>query len=70
MAVVIAGITAAAWSVSAERETRTRFPEKDRFFPSRWYIQKASHGGFTALTGDRWSKQIIEHEKALAAKNE
>ena len=33
---VIFGITAMAWSVSAEREYRTRYPEPDRFFPSRW----------------------------------
>ena len=33
---VIFGITAMAWSVSAEREYRTRFPEAHRFFPSRW----------------------------------
>ncbi|MCJ1418282.1 hypothetical protein MMC32_004629 [Xylographa parallela] len=35
MAAVVVGITAMVWSVSAERETRTRFPEKGRFFPSR-----------------------------------
>lgn len=33
---VIFGITAYAWSVSAEREFRHRFPEKGQFFPSRW----------------------------------
>ncbi|KAI1856836.1 hypothetical protein JX265_011477 [Neoarthrinium moseri] len=48
---VIVGITALAWKLSAERETRHNFPEPGRFFPSRY-----------------WSKQIIEHEKAEAAK--
>ena len=38
MAAVMIGITAMAWSVSAEREVRTRFPEEGRFFPSRWYV--------------------------------
>jgi len=32
---VIFGITALAFSVSAERETRTKFPEPGRFYPSR-----------------------------------
>ncbi|KAI9672538.1 MAG: hypothetical protein M1817_003304 [Caeruleum heppii] len=32
---VMFGITAYVWSVSAEREFRTRFPEEGRFFPSR-----------------------------------
>ena len=35
MGVVIFGITAIAWNISAEREFRTRMPEKGRFFPSR-----------------------------------
>ncbi|KAL8969661.1 MAG: hypothetical protein Q9183_001895 [Haloplaca sp. 2 TL-2023] len=35
MGVVIFGITAMAWSISAEREYRTKFPEPGRFFPSR-----------------------------------
>lgn len=37
MAAVILGITAMAWSISADREQRSRFPEERRFFPSRWY---------------------------------
>ncbi|KAI9763133.1 MAG: hypothetical protein M1840_000898 [Geoglossum simile] len=36
MGAVIVGITAMAWSVSAGREERTRFPKEGRFFPSRW----------------------------------
>jgi len=36
MAGVIIGITAMVWSISADRETRTKFPEEGRFFPSRW----------------------------------
>jgi hypothetical protein len=32
---VILGIAALAFSVSAEREERTKFPEPGRFFPSR-----------------------------------
>ncbi|MCJ1271605.1 hypothetical protein MMC22_011507 [Lobaria immixta] len=51
MAGVIIGITALVWRVSAEKEVRTRFPEKGRFYPSRW-----------------WSKQIIEHERAMKGK--
>lgn len=51
MGVVMIGITAIAWNISAEREVRPRMPEKGRFFPSRY-----------------WSKQIIEHERAEAAK--
>jgi hypothetical protein len=35
MGVIIFGLTAFMWSVSAEREVRTRFPEEGRFFPSR-----------------------------------
>lgn len=35
MGLVIFGITAMAWSISAEREYRTKFPEPGRFFPSR-----------------------------------
>ncbi|KAF6220606.1 hypothetical protein HO133_003039 [Letharia lupina] len=51
MGVVVIGITAIAWNISAEREIRPRMPEKGRFFPSRY-----------------WSRQIIEHERAEAAK--
>ena len=35
MSVVVFGITAMAFSISAEREYRPRMPEKGRFFPSR-----------------------------------
>ncbi|KAL8827140.1 MAG: hypothetical protein Q9191_003369 [Dirinaria sp. TL-2023a] len=35
MAAVVVGITAIAWSVSAEREVRYKMPDPDRFFPSR-----------------------------------
>lgn len=35
---IVIGLTAMVWKVSAEREVRTRFPEKGRFFPSRWFV--------------------------------
>ena len=35
MAGVVFGIAAMAFSVSADREHRTKFPEAGRFFPSR-----------------------------------
>ena len=35
MGLVVLGITAIAFSISAEREFRPRMPEKGRFFPSR-----------------------------------
>ena len=35
MLTAIAGITTFVWSVSAEREFRTKFPEPGRFYPSR-----------------------------------
>ena len=35
MAGVIIGITAIAWSISADREVRYKMPAPDRFFPSR-----------------------------------
>lgn len=38
MAGVIIGITAIVWRIGAEKEVRTRFPEKGRFFPSRWWV--------------------------------
>lgn len=41
MAGVIIGITAMVWSVSADREIRTRFPEEGRFFPSRWSVYES-----------------------------
>jgi len=37
---VMIGIVAMVWSVSAEREVRTKFPEKGRFFPSRWWSKQ------------------------------
>ncbi len=37
MGVVVIGITAIAWNISAEREFRHKMPEKGRFFPSRQY---------------------------------
>jgi hypothetical protein len=36
MGVVMLGITACAFAVSADREERTSFPEEGRFYPSRW----------------------------------
>ncbi|MCJ1365810.1 hypothetical protein MMC16_004935 [Acarospora aff. strigata] len=38
MAGVIIGITAMVWSISADREVRTKFPEEGRFYPSRWSV--------------------------------
>lgn len=64
MAGVVIGITAMAWNISAEREVRTRFPEEGRFYPSRWWVSRIT-GCVSALTKtNRWSKQIIEHERA------
>ena len=72
MAAVIFGITAMAWSVSAEREVRTKMPEKGRFYPSRWYvlwrIEPCLKLGTDTLCF-RWSKQIIEHEKAIKSQS-
>ena len=36
MGFVMFGFTLAAWNVSAEKEYRTRMPEPNKFFPSRW----------------------------------
>ena len=71
MGVVVLGITAIAFSISAEREFRPRMPEKGRFFPSRQYGQSFSLqlGCANAdVVWSRWSKQIREHERAEAAK--
>ncbi|KAH9891377.1 hypothetical protein F4778DRAFT_331444 [Xylariomycetidae sp. FL2044] len=44
MMVVVGGITAVAWSLSAKLEHRHRMPEPDRFFPSRhWSKQIKEH---------------------------
>ncbi|EAS31364.3 uncharacterized protein CIMG_06843 [Coccidioides immitis RS] len=40
MGAVIFGISAMAFSLSAEREFRTKFPEPGRFFPSRWWSKQ------------------------------
>ncbi|KAL8845107.1 MAG: hypothetical protein Q9205_001989 [Flavoplaca limonia] len=40
MGVVIFGITAIVWGISADREYRTRFPEPGRFFPSRYWSRQ------------------------------
>ncbi|KAK2787402.1 hypothetical protein FQN53_005313 [Emmonsiellopsis sp. PD_33] len=34
------GIAAMAFSVSAQKEIRTKFPEQGRFFPSRWWSKQ------------------------------
>lgn len=65
MASVMVGIVAIAWSVSADREERTKFPEPGRFYPSRKWVH---HLGLLQkvwkLTSVRsWSRQIIEHER-------
>ena len=36
MGLVVLGFTGIAFNYSAQNEFRTRFPEKGRFFPSRW----------------------------------
>ncbi|KAI9762056.1 MAG: hypothetical protein M4579_000692 [Chaenotheca gracillima] len=44
MGTVMIGIVAFAWGLSSQLETRTKFPEKDRFFPSRmWTKQIIEH---------------------------
>lgn len=40
MSLVIVGLTAVAWSVSAEREVRYKMPEPGRFFPSRKQVSQ------------------------------
>jgi hypothetical protein len=35
MGAIVVGLTAFMWSVSAEREVRTKMPEPGRFSPSR-----------------------------------
>jgi len=40
MGLVIFGITALAWRVSAEREVRYRMPEEGRFYPSRYWSRQ------------------------------
>ncbi|EEQ88778.1 hypothetical protein RJZ56_004336 [Blastomyces dermatitidis] len=37
---VMFGVAAMAFSVSADREVRTKFPEQGRFFPSRWWSKQ------------------------------
>ncbi|KLJ11121.1 hypothetical protein EMPG_13572 [Blastomyces silverae] len=37
---VMFGVAAMAFSVSADREFRTKFPEQGRFFPSRWWSKQ------------------------------
>ncbi|KAE9363641.1 hypothetical protein N431DRAFT_474655 [Stipitochalara longipes BDJ] len=37
---VIVGLTAMMWKLSAEREFRTKFPEDGRFFPSRYWSKQ------------------------------
>ena len=67
------GFTAAIWNISAEREHRYKMPEPGKFFPSRWYspLLKAKQSKAKqehVLIRTRWSKQIIEHEKAMKGK--
>lgn len=64
MAGVIIGITAMVWNISAERERRTRFPEEGRFYPSRWWVRRSKGFVSTLTYVNRWSKQVIEHERA------
>ncbi|KAI9824404.1 MAG: hypothetical protein M1832_001939 [Thelocarpon impressellum] len=40
MATVIVGITLFAWRTSAELETRDKFPEPGRPYPSRWWSKQ------------------------------
>ncbi|KAH8155285.1 uncharacterized protein LAJ45_00295 [Morchella importuna] len=37
---VIGGCVALMWKLSAEREYRTRMPDPDRFFPSRYWSKQ------------------------------
>ncbi|KAJ9660066.1 hypothetical protein H2198_002763 [Neophaeococcomyces mojaviensis] len=37
---VIVGLTGILWRMSAEREVRTRMPDPDRFFPSRYWSRQ------------------------------
>ncbi|GAB7358954.1 hypothetical protein MBLNU230_g5029t1 [Neophaeotheca triangularis] len=37
---VIVGLTAMAWSVSADREHRDKMPEPGRFYPSRYWSRE------------------------------
>jgi hypothetical protein len=64
MGSVIIGLTAFMWSVSADREYRTKFPDPDKFYPSRQYVYSGKLL-WTMLTYRSWSKQIIEHEKEI-----
>ncbi|KZF23401.1 hypothetical protein L228DRAFT_267408 [Xylona heveae TC161] len=40
VAAVIIGLSAIAFSISSDRETRSKFPEPGRFFPSRWWSRQ------------------------------
>ncbi|EHA54692.1 hypothetical protein MCOR27_001209 [Pyricularia oryzae] len=36
----IIGVTAVVWKISAEKEWRPRMPEKDRYYPSRYWSKQ------------------------------
>jgi hypothetical protein len=72
--VVMAGVLAATWSFSAERETWARKPEAWEWHPSRLYVSPGPNASFEVALGtiserasadksNRWSKQLIEYEK-------
>ncbi|KAK2066827.1 hypothetical protein P8C59_000611 [Phyllachora maydis] len=55
---VVVGITALAWKLSAEREVRYKMPEPGRFYPSRYWSKQL-------IEYDRAQKKEAEHDKAL-----
>ncbi|AEO66898.1 c4d8a05a-6fa0-4e34-9dee-7ee2dd0bca09 [Thermothielavioides terrestris] len=57
---VIFGITAWLWKLSAELEYRHHMPEPDRFFPSRYWSKQI-------IEYERAQKEKMEKEKAKAA---
>ncbi|KAK2764312.1 hypothetical protein FQN54_009004 [Arachnomyces sp. PD_36] len=40
MGLVVLGITAGFWTISARNEYRQKFPEPGRFYPSRWWSKQ------------------------------
>ena len=71
MAATIVGIVAFTWKLSAERETRYRMPDPDRFFPSRCNAPASPLplSQSTLTPNPVWSKQIIEYENARRAED-
>jgi len=65
MGAVIFGLTAMTFNYSAKHEYRTKMPEPDRFYPSRWYVTNNYGISSIADIWKRWSRQIREHEKGV-----